>query len=152
MRVIAMGLFLVSIMACSSLEQTVYQDGSQFSYVSDQELYGVRDYWPTTNEFLRLGQGDCEAFAAYYAAKFNVPVIIGVVKNAAGRFEGHAWVVVDENIIDNSGIHSGNHKAYRAMYAITDWDKAALLQQKSVKEGNDKIFIEGIQPYMQLVN
>ena len=88
----------------------------------------------------------------YFSAKFNVPVIIGVVKNTAGKFEGHAWVVVGENIIDNSGVHSSSNKGYKAIYAITDWDKAALLQQKSIKEGNNKIFIEGIQPYMQLVN
>ncbi len=137
-------------MGCSSIPDQIYYEHAKFSYVTDQELYGVKDFWPTTEEFSTLGKGDCEGFAAYYAEKLNVPVIIGVVRNASGQFEGHAWVVFGVYIIDSGGVRYRGDEAYRAMYAIDNWDEVALLQQQSIREGDSDIFVKGIQPFISL--
>lgn len=63
-------------------------------YVSDEELFGKRDYWQPPEEFERRKKGDCEDFALWtwrqllqmgYEARF--------IGGAAGRYgHGHAWV------------------------------------------------------------
>ena len=63
-------------------------------YVSDQELFGKRDYWQPPEEFEKRRRGDCEDFALWtwrqligmgYDARF--------IGGSAGRYgEGHAWV------------------------------------------------------------
>jgi Bacterial transglutaminase-like cysteine proteinase BTLCP len=68
-------------------------------YVSDQELFGKRDYWQPPEEFEKRRQGDCEDFALWtwrqllsmgYEARF--------IGGSAGRYgAGHAWVEFTEN-------------------------------------------------------
>ncbi len=63
-------------------------------YVSDEELFGKRDYWQPPDEFEKSRKGDCEDFALWtwrqllsmgYEARF--------VGGSAGRYgAGHAWV------------------------------------------------------------
>jgi transglutaminase-like putative cysteine protease len=63
-------------------------------YVSDEELFGKRDYWQPPEEFETRKKGDCEDFALWtwrqllamgYDARF--------IGGAAGRYgTGHAWV------------------------------------------------------------
>lgn len=63
-------------------------------YISDQEQFGVRDYWQPPEEFEETKQGDCDDFALWtwrqllymgYQARF--------VTGRAGRYgSGHAWV------------------------------------------------------------
>ena len=65
-------------------------------YVSDQELFGKREYWQPPDEFEKIRKGDCEDFALWtwrqllsmgYQARF--------VGGSAGRYgAGHAWVEV----------------------------------------------------------
>lgn len=45
------------------------------AYRSDQQLFGVEDYWSDPAEFIRRGQGDCEDFAI---AKFFTLLSMGV--------------------------------------------------------------------------
>ncbi|MFO7786119.1 MAG: transglutaminase-like cysteine peptidase [Desulfatiglandales bacterium] len=44
-------------------------------FVSDIDLYGVKDYWATPIEFLAMGAGDCEDFAI---AKFFTLKALGI--------------------------------------------------------------------------
>jgi hypothetical protein len=63
-------------------------------YVSDEEQFGLADFWMPPEEFERSRKGDCEDFALYawrqllslgYSARF--------VGGKHGRYgEGHAWV------------------------------------------------------------
>jgi Transglutaminase-like superfamily len=63
-------------------------------YVSDQELFGKRDYWQPPEEFEKRRKGDCEDFALWtwrqllimgYDARF--------IGGSCGRYgDGHAWV------------------------------------------------------------
>jgi hypothetical protein len=63
-------------------------------YVSDQELFGKRDYWQPPEEFEKRKKGDCEDFALWtwrqllimgYDARF--------IGGSCGRYgNGHAWV------------------------------------------------------------
>lgn len=63
-------------------------------YVSDEDLFGKRDYWQPPDEFEKRRKGDCEDFALWtwrqllamgYDARF--------IGGSAGRYgAGHAWV------------------------------------------------------------
>jgi hypothetical protein len=63
-------------------------------YVSDEELFGKRDYWQPPEEFERRKKGDCEDFALWTWRQllelgYNARFIGGV----AGHYgSGHAWV------------------------------------------------------------
>ena len=67
--------------------------------VSDEDQFGVPDYWVPPDEFERSRKGDCEDFSLYawrqllamgYSARF--------VGGRAGRYgEGHAWVTFEEH-------------------------------------------------------
>jgi Transglutaminase-like superfamily len=78
---------------CSTMQE-VRKFLSGCKYVSDEELFGKRDYWQPPEEFEKRKQGDCEDFALWtwrqlllmgYEARF--------IGGAAGRYgTGHAWV------------------------------------------------------------
>jgi hypothetical protein len=67
--------------------------------VSDEDQFGVPEYWMPPDEFERARKGDCEDFSLYawrqllalgYSARF--------VGGKVGRYsEGHAWVTFEEN-------------------------------------------------------
>jgi hypothetical protein len=68
-------------------------------YVSDEEQFGLPDFWMPPEEFEKSRKGDCEDFALYawrqvlslgYSARF--------VGGKHGRYgEGHAWVTFKED-------------------------------------------------------
>lgn len=63
-------------------------------YVSDQQQFGVRDYWMPPDEFEQKRKGDCEDFALYtWKQMFSMGYDARYVVGFAG-FYGmcHAWV------------------------------------------------------------
>ena len=67
--------------------------------VSDEELFGKRDYWQPPEEFERRRAGDCEDFSLWtwrqlHAMGFDTRVVFG----RHGRYGiGHAWVTFYQN-------------------------------------------------------
>lgn len=63
-------------------------------YVSDEELFGKRDYWQPPEEFERRMKGDCEDFALWtWRQMLNLGYDARFVGGSAGRYgNGHAWV------------------------------------------------------------
>ncbi|MFO1059857.1 MAG: transglutaminase-like cysteine peptidase [Dongiaceae bacterium] len=59
-------------------------DGS-FRYRSDQDLFGVRDYWETPDQVVRLGAADCDGFAIF---KFWAARLAGVPDDALALLIG----------------------------------------------------------------
>jgi hypothetical protein len=78
---------------CATMEE-VRKFLTGCKYVSDEELFGKRDYWQPPEEFEKRKKGDCEDFALWtwrqllemgYDARF--------IGGSAGRYgTGHAWV------------------------------------------------------------
>ena len=64
------------------------------NYVSDQELFGKRDYWQPPEEFERRKKGDCEDFALWtWRQLLNLGYDARFIGGSAGRYgAGHAWV------------------------------------------------------------
>lgn len=63
-------------------------------YVSDQELFGKRDYWQPPEDFEKKKKGDCEDFALWtWRQLLNMGYDARFVRGSAGRYgDGHAWV------------------------------------------------------------
>jgi Bacterial transglutaminase-like cysteine proteinase BTLCP len=63
-------------------------------YVSDQELFGKRDYWQPPEDFEERRRGDCEDFALWtWRQLLNLGYDARFVGGHAGRYgSGHAWV------------------------------------------------------------
>ncbi len=63
-------------------------------YVSDEELFGKRDYWQPPEEFEMRKKGDCEDFALWtWRQLLNMGYDARFVGGSAGRYgDGHAWV------------------------------------------------------------
>ena len=63
-------------------------------YVSDQQLFGKRDYWQPPQDFENLRKGDCEDFALWTSRPLlNMGYDARFIGGSAGRYgEGHAWV------------------------------------------------------------
>jgi hypothetical protein len=67
-------------------------------YVSDEELFGKRDYWQPPEDFERIRKGDCEDFSLwtwrqFLALGYDARVVFG----RHGRFgTGHAWVTFED--------------------------------------------------------
>jgi len=82
---------------------------NQWPYKTDQEVYGVEDYWATPREFIEKS-GDCEDYAIskYYALReLGVPAAllrVAAVKDTI-RNLGHAVLIVfmdgDAYVLDN---------------------------------------------------
>lgn len=68
-------------------------------YVSDQEQFGVPDFWMPPEEFERARKGDCEDFALYawrQLLSLGYPARFAGGKH--GRYgAGHAWVTFNQN-------------------------------------------------------
>jgi hypothetical protein len=82
-----------------SIECKTFQDIRKFldqcRYVTDQQQFGVRDYWMPPEEFENKLQGDCDDFALWVwrqliaMGKKDPRFVVGL----AGRYgNGHAWV------------------------------------------------------------
>ncbi|NRB41171.1 MAG: hypothetical protein HRU20_22310 [Pseudomonadales bacterium] len=145
-------LYLLSGAGCSPIEYRVYDSVYHYQYKTDKELYGVDDYWPTTQQFKALKQGDCDAYAGYFSEQLNVPVTIGTIRHRDGHYEGHAWVVSGDYIVDNLGVHSRDDSRYKPIYSIPNWQQAALIQQASLKRGAKakEYFSRQLSPYVSL--
>jgi hypothetical protein len=68
-------------------------------YVSDEEQFGLADFWMPPEEFERSRKGDCEDFALY---AWRQPLSLGYsarfVGGKHGRYgEGHAWVTFEKD-------------------------------------------------------
>ncbi|MDL2266950.1 transglutaminase-like cysteine peptidase [Desulfovibrio sp. OttesenSCG-928-G15] len=100
-------------------------------YKTDQEVWGVEDYWATPKEFVRKS-GDCEDFAIskYYALRdLGVPASsmrIVALKDTI-RNLGHAVLVVytqnDAYILDNLSNMVLSHKKlphYAPQYSVNE--------------------------------
>ena len=63
-------------------------------YVSNQELFGKRDYWQPPEDFETRRKGDCEDFALWtWRQLLNMGYDARFIGGSAGRYgEGHAWV------------------------------------------------------------
>jgi hypothetical protein len=63
-------------------------------YVSDEELFGKRDYWQPPDDFEKRKLGDCEDFALWtWRQLMNMGYDARFVGGRAGRYgTGHAWV------------------------------------------------------------
>jgi len=90
-----MGSFLSQpvMVACRNLED-IRRSLVTCRYVSDQEQFGLRDYWMTPQEFERARKGDCDDFALWtWRQLLNLGYEARFVVGKAGRYgEGHAWV------------------------------------------------------------
>ena len=154
MRNITSCVILLALLGCSSIEYQVYDSVYHYQYRTDLELYGVAEFWPTSEQFQQLRQGDCDAYAGYFSEKLSVPVTIGLLKLSDGTKVGHAWVVSGGYIVDNMGVHQGEDKRYQASYTLPNWHEAALIQQASLLHGSDarQYFSEQLAPLVSLVN
>ena len=67
--------------------------------VSDEDLFGKRDYWQPPEDFEKLKKGDCDDFALWTWRQFlSLGYDARVVFGRFGRFgTGHAWVEYFEN-------------------------------------------------------
>jgi hypothetical protein len=67
--------------------------------VSDEELFGKRDYWQPPEDFERLRKGDCEDFALWtWRQLLSLGYDARFVGGTAGRYgTGHAWVAYAED-------------------------------------------------------
>ncbi|HEV3512641.1 MAG TPA: transglutaminase-like cysteine peptidase [Candidatus Sulfotelmatobacter sp.] len=63
-------------------------------YVSDQELFGKRDYWQPPEDFEKQKKGDCEDFALWtWRQLLSMGYDARFIGGSAGRYgAGHAWV------------------------------------------------------------
>jgi hypothetical protein len=96
---------------------SIYTYSMLVPYAYDYDVYGVSDYWQTSEETISLGRGDCEDQAinlatlieALYKETYGyipsnlVWVVIGhiVVLGAEG---GHGWVLVNEGALPRETI------------------------------------------------
>jgi hypothetical protein len=67
---------------------------SSCQYVSDQELFGKRDYWQPPEDFEKRRKGDCEDFALWtWRQLLNIGYDTRFIGGRASRYgDGHAWV------------------------------------------------------------
>jgi hypothetical protein len=115
-------------------------------YVSDEEQFGIPDFWIPPEEFEKSRKGDCEDFALYawrqllslgYSARF--------VGGKHGRYgEGHAWVTFKQEgktfLLEPQACSVGPHLPRLSTLAYTpdvsvEWDgqKAHFYSHKARK-------------------
>lgn len=63
-------------------------------YVSDEELFGKKDYWQPPEDFEKNKKGDCEDFALWtWRQLLSMGYDARFIGGSAGRYgTGHAWV------------------------------------------------------------
>jgi hypothetical protein len=66
-------------------------------FVSDQELFGQKDFWQHPCEFEKLRKGDCDDHALWAWRKLSelgyiTELVVGRRLEASGEWDGHAWV------------------------------------------------------------
>ena len=123
----------------------VYEYSMLISYAHDSYVYGVGDYWQTSEETILLGHGDCEDQAinlatliealykqTYGYIPFNlVWVVVGHVKTSSGE-GGHGWVLVNEGLLPKETIEE--------------------IKTVSIWEAMINIFLGGIAQTSDLIN
>jgi hypothetical protein len=96
---------------------SVYTYSMRIPYAYDSDVYGVTDYWQTSEETISLGRGDCEDQAinlatlieALYKETYGyipsnlVWVVIGHVVVLGGEGD-HGWVLVNEGALPRETI------------------------------------------------
>jgi transglutaminase-like putative cysteine protease len=71
---------------------------TNIDYMSDEEEWGVEEYWQTPEETLRLGTGDCEDFAVLLCSLLRVYGIDAeqvYVALSVDDEDGHAFLIED---------------------------------------------------------
>jgi hypothetical protein len=68
-------------------------------YVSDEEQFGLADFWMPPEEFERSRKGDCEDFALYaWRQVMSLGYFARFVGGRHGRYgDGHAWVTFEKD-------------------------------------------------------
>lgn len=104
---------------------------SNFTYISDKQLYGKSDYWASPKEFSKHNAGDCEDFAiAKYAALVNVGIpkedMRLLVLIPKGKGEIHAILEVKKGnsvyyLDNNTNSMKFNSEKYTAKFAINSF-------------------------------
>jgi predicted transglutaminase-like cysteine proteinase len=101
------------------------------TYASDEDVYGVGDYWATLQESMALGRGDCEDIAIakmwlLHAAGMDLSSMRLVVLKDTLRNVDHAVLSVVENghqyVLDNTAWKVGHAdwmRGYRPIYALS---------------------------------
>ncbi len=101
------------------------------TYASDDETYGVSDYWATVDESMERGRGDCEDIAIakmwlLNAAGVDLSNMRLVVLKDTLRNLDHAVLSVVENghqyVLDNTTMKVGHAdwmRGYRPIYALS---------------------------------
>ncbi len=86
-----------------NIKLAYYWVSNNIMYVSDMDMWGVRDYWQLPSTTIRLGTGDCEDQAILLASllralgvpRENVRVVFGWISLLWGEYVGHhVWVEV----------------------------------------------------------
>ena len=111
--------------------RTVNRELNRIPYVTDQQNWGVSDYWATVDEFLEY-DGDCEdyAIAKYMALKavgfppadMRIVVLqdlnLGIPHAILAVRDGNRWLILDNQIKevmpDTAIVH------YRPIYSINE--------------------------------
>lgn len=92
--------------------KAVYNSAMLIPYAYDSTVYGVPDYWQTSEETILLNRGDCEDQAINLATQIEalyqqtygyipinlVWVVIGHVQTSNGG-GGHGWVLLNEGLL-----------------------------------------------------
>jgi predicted transglutaminase-like cysteine proteinase len=108
-------------------------------YVTDEELFGQRDYWQPPEDFEKRKKGDCEDFALWtWRQLLSMGYDARFVGGSAGRYgDGHAWVEYFEDgkcfVLEplRSWIHDPStvHFAVRASnFGFVGWQDAQILR------------------------
>ena len=110
---------------------------SSCRHVSDQELFGKRDYWQPPEDFEKQRRGDCEDFALWtWRQLLNMGYDARFIGGRAGRYgDGHAWVEYFQDgkcfLLDPPGWRVGcampglSSLTYEPLISVS-WDGKAL--------------------------
>ena len=107
MRVITIMFGLVLVIGACSMGDAPIDDAAVLSiikevadsidYLTDDELYGVSDYWASVRETETAGAGDCEDYAILALSRIYERLgVKGVMLTGHGFNAGtwHAWIAV----------------------------------------------------------
>ena len=83
--------------SCSNLKKIVYFVNKYFTYKTDQQLFGLVDYWQFPTEIEKKGYGDCDCesyFIASLLESVGIPTRVCIGNSPYGY---HAWVEAVED-------------------------------------------------------
>lgn len=77
---------------CGKVKQITRFVGKHFAYITDQEQFGLVDFWMFPTEIVRVGSGDCDCLSFFTASLLeavNIPTRVCIGNSPFGY---HAWV------------------------------------------------------------